>query len=140
MFGTDKGVRLGRLLDHFAQEAVRADAEMQLLQRQGWRDLNKGVPLAEGLDHLEFLGMTEVKVTFSLEPVRPGRLARLWQWLRGSVQPIKTSFRICRDGQGTGQALHVSMTMGRGADGRMAVVARPDNASLESTSVSDISV
>ena len=49
------GIPFEKVLGHLAQEIIIADAEMQLLQRQGWTELIQGFPLVEGLDHLEYL-------------------------------------------------------------------------------------
>ena len=63
---------LKSIIKNCVREVATADAESQLAQRSAWMDLNRGFPLAAGLDHLEYLGVTEVKLTLRLEPVAPG--------------------------------------------------------------------
>src|SRR3569623_1183086 len=73
------------------QQAVAADAEMQLQQRLAWRQLGaplrvEGIDLTEGMDHCADLGVTELKFTFRLEPrelAAPASNARARRKMKG---------------------------------------------------------
>lgn len=111
-------MNLRQLIEHCVQETAVADAEMQLLQRSAWRSFNKGFPLAEGLDHLEFLGVKKVKIALWLKPLRPKWCVRLYRWISKSNEAEKLNFRLCRSpDEQTGGAIQLVLTISRGTDG-----------------------
>jgi hypothetical protein len=122
------GMTLGQLIEHCVQQAAVADAEMQLLQRSAWRSFNKGFPLVEGLDHLEFLGLTEVKLTFRLEPSRPNWCVRLYRWIfKKTPETGKLLFRLCRPSEkAAADAIDFTLTIGRGREGETRVSTEPE--------------
>lgn len=126
---------------HLAQEVIRADAEMQLLQRRAWLDLNQGFPLMEGLDHLSYLGLREVRMTFWLEAIAPSRWGRLKERVliffgKGGA----LSRRLYRFGSGPkegGEGFGVTVTLGRDKTGRVAARSEPAADSLQDVYVAD---
>ncbi len=120
-----EGLPFNKFVEHLMQEVILADAEMQLLQRSGWIGLNKGFPLAEGLDHLEFLGLNEVKLTFNVEPVRDSLWGRFKRWFKsvlGKPEPAATVlYRLIPDRLIPGEAeiktgFKVSISVSRSSD------------------------
>jgi len=105
------------------QQAVAADAEMQLQQRLAWRQLGaplrvEGIDLTEGMDHCADLGVTELKFTFWLEPRELAAPARCWRALRmllGRPGAQRAQFRLAAAGGAC--AIEVAVTVGRRADG-----------------------
>src|SRR3569623_820157 len=105
------------------QQAVAADAEMQLQQRLAWRHLGapmrvEGIDLTEGMDHCADLGVTELKFTFWLEPRELAAPARCWRALRmllGRPGAQRAQFRLAAAGGAC--AIEVAVTVGRRADG-----------------------
>lgn len=88
-----EGVPLQKLVEHLLQQAITADAEIQLLQRKGWMDMNQGRPLVEGMDHLEYLGLQELRFDFRLAPIKPGlweRIRRATRYVLGRPEPAAT--------------------------------------------------
>lgn len=69
---------LGDLSEELMREVVRADADMQVVQRAAWREALRESSVFEGLDRLENLGLQEVCFTFLLEPLRGPWLRRIW--------------------------------------------------------------
>lgn len=89
-------------MEHLTQQAIVADAEMQMLQRKGWMDMNQGSPLFEGLDHLEYLGVKELRFTFRVEPSKPGIWARIkksYRCLFGKPEPVATLYSVAPNSQ-----------------------------------------
>lgn len=142
MSNTQCGMPFEKFLGHFAQEIIIADAEMQLLQRQGWTELNQGFPLVEGLDHLDYLGLTEVKMRFWLIPVKPGiwfRLRNLILSLCGmSVHTFKKIYRLnCRREAGKA-GLEIIITIGRDKKENMNIQSKPATEDMEGYYVPDL--
>ncbi|MBI5562357.1 MAG: hypothetical protein HY894_05840 [Deltaproteobacteria bacterium] len=77
--GQEAGVPLKEFIDHFAREIIRADSDMQLRQREVWLGRYAGHNPAEGLDHLTYLGLTEVRLGFRVAPTAPGLWTRVKQ-------------------------------------------------------------
>jgi len=121
------GMHLRQLIEHCVQQTAVADAEMQLLQRSAWKSFNKGFPLAEGLDHLEFLGVTRVKFSLWLKPLRPKWCVRLYRWIFKTREIEKLYFRLCRSPEEvTAGAIHLILTISRSKDGSTRVSAEPE--------------
>jgi hypothetical protein len=136
------GIPFEKVLGHLAQEIIIADAEMQLLQRQGWTELNQGFPLVEGLDHLAYLGLTEVRMRFWLIPVKPGiwfRLRSLILSLFGLPAPtFKKTYRLnCRREAGKA-GLEIIITIGRDKKGNMNIQSKPATEDMEGSYVPDL--
>lgn len=119
------------------QQAVAADAEMQLQQRLAWLQLSaplrvQGIDLTEGMDHCVNLGVTELKFTFWLEPRELARPARWWRALRMLLgkPAARTQFRLAA--AGGARAIEVALTVGRRADGHWTVAANvtPEGSAL----------
>ncbi|MFY9270951.1 MAG: hypothetical protein WAO55_14505 [Candidatus Manganitrophaceae bacterium] len=127
---------------HFTQEIARADAEMQLLQRRAWLDANRGFPLMEGIDHLAHLGLTEVKLTFRLEAVRPSlwsRLIRAIRMLIGRPLPApKPVYRFSHREKKDRPLFEVTVAVGRDQSGRMAARSEPPADDLKEIYVTDL--
>jgi hypothetical protein len=64
-------ITLRQLLERCISEVSEADAAMQLHQRQAWREFSGSNTLIEGLDHCEFLGLSEINLTFKLKTRSP---------------------------------------------------------------------
>lgn len=136
------GIPFEKFLGHFAQETIIADAEMQLLQRQGWTALNQGFPLVEGLDHLAYLGLTEVRMKFWLMPVKPG----IWFHIKCLIlslfrMPVPTFKRIYRlnHRKKVGKAgLEVIITIGRDNRGEVNIQSKPATEDMEGAYVPDL--
>jgi hypothetical protein len=118
-------VKLKSLIEHCVQEAALADAEMQLLQRSAWRSLNKGAPLLEGTDHLEFLGVREMTLAFNLILIKPP----WWRRLIGRVfkigRPLSPRFRLLRVGEGRDSAIPFTLKISRDPSGRTRITTEP---------------
>lgn len=142
MSKTQEAMPFKTFLGHFAQEIIIADAEMQLLQRQGWTALNQGFPLVEGLDHLAYLGLTEVRMRFWLMPVKPG----IWFHIKCLIlslfgMPVPTFKRIyrlnrrCKAGKA---GLEILITIGRDNKGEINIQAKPAAEDMEGAYVPDL--
>ena len=59
------------LSNHLVNQVIMADADMQLKQGAAWRELTKDTPLTAGGSHLNFLGMEEASLGFSVALHRP---------------------------------------------------------------------
>lgn len=134
------GMTLKQLIEHCIQQAAIADAEMQLLQRSAWRSFNKGFPLAEGLDHLEFLGLTEVRLAFRLEPYRPNWFVRLYRWIfRKTSKRDDFVFRLCRSSEkAAADAFDLTLTIVRTREGGTRVSVEPELQDQEKIHVTGI--
>lgn len=136
------GLPFSKFVEHMMQEVIRADAEMQLLQRSGWIGLNKGFPLAEGLDHLEFLGLNEVRLTFWAEPVQPGLWGRFKRWrksLLGRPEPAaKSLYRLMPEELEGKTGFKISITVSRGQDRIFKVESEPASDKLGGVYVSNL--
>lgn len=139
----NEGLPFSKFIEHLTQEVIRADAEMQLLQRSGWIGLNKGFPLAEGLDHLEFLGLNEVRLTFRAEPVPSNLWARFMRWfksLSGRPEPVaKNLYRLIPEEIEGKTGFKISITVSRGSDRIYKVESEPSADKLGGVYVSDLS-
>jgi hypothetical protein len=130
---------LRQLIEHCVQQAAVADAEMQLLQRSAWRSFDKGFPLAEGLDHLEFLGLTELRLAFWVQPLRPKWYIRLYRWIFKLRETEKLSFRLCRSPEEvTAGAIQLVLTISRGKGGKTRVSTEPELQDWEEIHVAGI--
>lgn len=129
-----RGTTLKSIIYHCVGEITEADAEMQLAQRSAWRDLNNGFPLVEGLDHLEYLGLSEVKLTLRMKLVNAGWCSRILNRLRGRKRPVYV--RLCSDGEPRPGCFSIEITLGR-ADGRVRVQSQPPVQGLEDMYVVD---
>jgi hypothetical protein len=142
MHDTQPGIPFENFLGHFAQEIIIADAEMQLLQRQGWTELNQGFPLVEGLDHLAYLGLTEVRMKFWLIPVKPGiwfRLRCLILSLFGMPVPtIKRIYRLNHRKKAGKAGIEVIITIGRDNRGEVNIQSKPATEDMEGAYVPDL--
>ncbi len=138
----NEGLPFSKFIEHLTQEVIRADAEMQLLQRSGWIGLNKGFPLAEGLDHLEFLGLNEVRMTFLVEPVLPGLWERFKRWLKSlwgtSEPPARLLYRLMPGEIADKTGFKVSISVKRGSDGVYKVGSEPSADNLGGVHVSNL--
>jgi hypothetical protein len=119
-------------------EAAMADAHMQLAQRKGWRELAGGFPLAEGLDHLEFLGLAELKLVLCLRPVKTNWCVRLYQRMLRPWVNVTPRFELCPDQETAAGTVQVTITITRGRDGRTQVTTEPDISTLENINVAGI--
>lgn len=137
-----EGVPFKKFIEHLMQEVIRADAEMQLLQRSGWIGLNKGFPLAEGLDINEFLGLNEVKMTFWVEFVQQGMWVCFKRWLRsllGKPEPAARGlYRLMPGELGDKAGFKVSISVSRGADRAYKIESGPAADKLGGVYVSDL--
>ena len=137
------GLPLGKFLQNLVAEVVEADAEMQLLQRNAWLELNRGYPLAEGLDRLENLGVKEVSLTFRIELTRSGFWSRLkvaLKYLLGRLQPVATR-RISLVEELAGvdaPGFEVTVTVSRDKNGAFRSDLEPENESMQDVFVSHI--
>jgi len=141
-------ISLHKFIEHLLQEAVRSDAQAQILQQTGWMEFRKavggreGIDIAEGMGKLEYLGLREIKVSFVVEPVQPGfwsRVKYLFRYLLG--KPAPPAIRLCRLVSGTPvaeSAFSVSITVSRSADGTYAVATDPGKEDLGGVYVADI--
>lgn len=135
---------LEETLQLLLKQAVAADTEMQLQQGLAWKQVSaplhvQGIDVAEGLDQFRPLGITELRLTFWLEPRRPGRCARAWRALRHLVAtpaaPPPTRYRLVAANTGAA-AICITVTVGRGADGEWRVTTEPaDGAPLAQAEV-----
>ena len=137
------GLPLGKFLQNLVAEVIEADAEMQLLQRNAWRELNSGYPLAEGLDRLENLGVKEVSLTFRIEPTRSGFLSRLKaasRHLLGKPQPVATRhITLVEKLAGVDvSGFEVTVTVSRDKNSAFRSDTRSQNGSMQDVSVSHI--
>ena len=134
------GIPFSDFLSHIFKETIRADAEMQLLQRQAWIELNKelrlaqGLNLGEGLGQLEYLGLNEVRLTFWAEPVRPGFWSRLKRWVRsllGKPEPVaKLMYDISSGLRAEKSGFNIAVTVSRGQDKKYTIKSEPDEKEL----------
>jgi hypothetical protein len=132
---------LKQLIEHCMQQSALADAEMQLLQRNAWRSLNNGFPLAEGLDYLECLGLIELKLSFWLKPLRPNLCVRFYRWIFKLPPKDESNFRLTRSQKEVkGDSIHLSLTISRGRDGSTQVTTEPNLQNLEKIHVAGINV
>lgn len=91
------GITLHELMAHLTKQSIIADAEMQLCQRKGWTEISHGSPLFEGLDHLGYLGLHELRFSFWVEPIKPGlwvRVKKSFRYLLGRPEPVATFYPI----------------------------------------------
>ncbi|MBM3263476.1 MAG: hypothetical protein FJY97_08650 [candidate division Zixibacteria bacterium] len=80
------GVDFRDFVDALLREVMRADVDFHLLQRTAWKTVTHSVPLAEGLEYLDRLGIDEIRFEFCIRPCYPSfgeRLKRCWRYLRG---------------------------------------------------------
>lgn len=132
---------LKQLIEHCMQQSALADAEMQLLQRNAWRSLNDGFPLAEGLDYLECLGLIEVRLAFWLKPLRPNLCVRLYRWIFNLPPIEEMSFRLARPPKEVkADSIHFSLTISRGKDGSIQATTEPSLENLEKIHVAGINI
>lgn len=120
----------------FADEVARADALMQVRQREAWTDLARALPLTWGQAELAALGIA-VDLRFSLVLAPPRWWERLWRWiLRRSAPPAQ--YALAPAGETPG-LIEVLVRTGRGGDGRFTVEydAGPHRAALEAAHVRD---
>lgn len=137
-----EGIPFKKFIEHLMQEVIRADAEMQLLQRSGWIGLNKGFPLAEGLDINEFLGLNEVKMTFWVELAGQGMWVRFKRWLKSLLgKPelaAKGLYRLMPGELGGKSGFKVSISVSRGTDRTYKIESEPAADKLGGVYVTDI--
>lgn len=130
---------LKQLIEHCMQQSALADAEMQLLQRNAWRSLNNGFPLAEGLDYLEYLGLMEVRLEFWLKPLRPNLCVRLYRWIFKLSPKEDLNFRLTRSPKEVkAGSIHFSLTISRGRDGSTQVSTESSLQNVEKSHVAGI--
>ena len=125
------------LAQSLLKEVIEADALMQVRQRVAWREALKTAVVLEGTDRLLNLGLTEARFSFRLDPVGTSWAARAWKvltepfgkgwfarvaWL-WSTHPRR--FRLASPRAEAG-GLHVTLTMGRSADGHWQVHRQPE--------------
>ena len=145
----DTTVIFADLLQHLIQEIIKADAEMQLLQRSAWSDLVKqyareaddperppSYSIAEGVDRLENLGLTQLQLEFRLAPVKRRWWKRLWCWLRTLFGKLsekeKAQYRLVpQANRSSTQSILVRLTIERGQDGKWKAHSQPDTAAME---------
>lgn len=146
-----EGIGLPKFIEHLVQEMVRADAQAQTLQHTGWIELQRAlknaapIDITGGLGELAYLGLREFKLSFAVEPVRPGlwqRLKRVVPYLLGT--PGAPAYQVCRLVSGTpqkGSAFLITITVARAEDGSFSVRSEPPPEQWESSGavyVSDI--
>lgn len=143
MLTASDGIPLPTFVEHFIREMVRADAQAQMLQQAGWSDFQRSMEKAEGVDitggmgELSYLGLREVKISFFVEPVRPGfwqRLKRVVRHLLGT--PAAAAKQVCRLVPGTQagvSAFRITLTVARLDDGTFSVKSESRTAPLESS-------
>lgn len=134
-------------VDRLVREVIRADAHAQILQQSGWIDFQgfmkgvKGIDLTEGIGQLEYLGLQEVKLTFRVEPIRPGwaRLKKCVRYVMGREEaPATMACRIVGAETATASGFTVTVTVGRSAGGRFVARSEPAADGLEGVYVADI--
>lgn len=135
-----EGIPLPKLMEHLTQQAILADAEMQLLQRKGWMDINQGSPLFEGMDHLDYLCIQELSFTFWVEPARLGLWARIknsYRYLLGKPQPV-ASLHPLTPCNAERPGFNITVTVSRKND-RFAAEASPNTDDKENIYVTGLS-
>lgn len=137
------GIPLQKFIDHFIQEMVRADAQAQALQQTGWIEFQKALEKTEDIDitggigELAYLGLREFKISFYVEPLRPGlwrRLQRIVRYLLGT--PGAPARQVCRIVSGTPKgvsAFQITITVARAEDGSLSVKTEPQSDQLEAS-------
>lgn len=74
MASSSQAVTLQELGTHLLNEVIRADAQMQLNQRQTWReliDMNTQLVDSLGMGPASFLGVDEMRFDLALSPAKP---------------------------------------------------------------------
>ena len=143
MVYTQEPVPFQAILEHIAQEVIRADAEMQLLQRVGWQGLIQKWPLAKGLDDLERLSLTQVKLKFWMEPARLSWWLRLKRFLRGLFgkrdSVPERVYRLAPGEKSRKGAVEVTVTVSRNEEGKFIANSAVTDTPLEGSYVADFS-
>lgn len=142
MVTTSDGIPLQKFIEHFFQEIICADAQAQVLQETGWNEFQKSVKITEGIDiaggigELAHLGLREVKMSFYVEPVRPGlwqRTRRITRYLLGRpIPPERQVFHLASDAKRNVAAFQITITVARAADGSFSVESSPPTEQLKS--------
>jgi hypothetical protein len=136
-------IPLQKFIEHFVQEMVRADAQAQALQQTGWiefqRSMGKtdGIDITGGMGEIAYLGLREAKISFYVEPVRPGlwqRLKRVVRYILGySSAPARQDCRLVFGARGVLSAFQVIITVARAEDGSFTVKSEPQSEQLKSS-------
>lgn len=134
------GLSFKEFIGKLVGEITEADAEMQLVQRDGWMQFNEGYPLLEGLDRFANLGITEVKLSFCVEPARPGlwsRLQRAVQHIFGKALPVASEASLIgAPGKTSTKGFEVTVTISRDHNSRLRVDSEPEL--MQDVSVSNL--
>jgi hypothetical protein len=125
----------GDFVQAFADEVARADAVMQMRQRQAWTEMIRALPLFAGSGELAALGIA-VDLRFSLALVDPRWWERLWRWLRRSPAAPAT-YTLAPPTAAPAGLIEVHVHAARGGEGRFTVDydAGPQRRALESAHV-----
>ncbi|MGD1844923.1 MAG: hypothetical protein ACFB10_05970 [Salibacteraceae bacterium] len=116
-------ITLQQLSTHLLNEVIRADAQMQLNQRQTWKeliDMNTQLVDSIGMGPAPFLGVDEMRFDLSLTPAKPSRWQRFKARLGIGADPyqaLKNHFVLHRS-TATEQAIAVSIVVKRDNQGR----------------------
>lgn len=134
--GLKNSFSLNDFITHCTQETLRADADMQLAQRDAWRSMNAGNPTIEGFDHAAFLGVSTVNFSLHLEPAISWWrrfLANLRIWPLPAEPWDK--YRLCPKKSATDGAIDLNVTVHRKPDGSFETTTQPSAKELEGVNV-----
>ena len=68
---------IDELVNHITNQAIIADANMQLEQTHLWNEFSKNVPISGDESHLKFLGVEELSFSAKLDTFKPSLWYRI---------------------------------------------------------------
>lgn len=146
---SDNSVPLQQFMEQLLRDIVRADMQAQVLQHSGWLEMARsvgkraGVDLAEGVRQANHLGVSEIKLSFYVEPVLPGMWQRIKTLTRRMlrkkrVPPARLLCRLSPDSADRRSAFQVTVTVARTAAGDLSLHCEPGADELGGVYVADI--
>ena len=132
----EEWVTLASWLRALQGHVIEADAAMQVRQRLAWREFQRSlgnvlsVDLGEGIDRQRNLGVTEVRLHTTLEPLPMGIIARTIRAIRGWMGmpvPPRNAYRVPTSRAHAERWINVTLTVSREGEGAWqgAVVTEP---------------